>query len=64
MGVYFTVKNLPLLLSMLIVGNSSLTISKATQLLHWFLIIIAVVFNICSAIGLILHVGVQKPNKN
>ncbi|WP_068675358.1 hypothetical protein [Oceanobacillus sp. Castelsardo] len=61
------VKNLPLLLAMLIVGSSVLTISQTTQLpelLHWALIIIAVVLNIWSAIGLILHVGIQKLSKN
>ncbi|WP_318508737.1 hypothetical protein [Bacillus sp. T3] len=61
------VKNLPLLLAMLIVGSSALTISLTTQLpelLHWILITIAVILNIWSAIGLILHVGIQKLSKN
>jgi hypothetical protein len=61
------VKNLPLLLVMLIVGSSALTISLTTQLpelLHWVLITIAVVLNIWSAVGLILHVDIQKQSKN
>ncbi|GGB38133.1 hypothetical protein F3157_13960 [Virgibacillus dakarensis] len=57
------VKNFPLLLSMLLIGNSALIISLTTplpELLHWVLLIIAAVFNIWSAIGLMLHAWVQK----
>lgn len=60
------VKNLLLLLAMLLVGSSALTISITIQLpqsLHWILLTIAVVLNIWSAIGLILHVGIQRLSK-
>ena len=61
------VNNLPLLLSMLAIGMGILTISQTTQMpepLHWVLIITAVILSITSAIGLIVHVGMQKANEN
>ncbi|SER34666.1 hypothetical protein SAMN04487944_103118 [Gracilibacillus ureilyticus] len=61
------VKNLPLLLAMLSIGTSVLMISLTMQLqelVRWTLILIAVLLNIWSAIGLILHVGIQKLNRN
>ncbi|WP_345240524.1 hypothetical protein [Pontibacillus salipaludis] len=59
------VKNVPLLISMLLIGLGSLMVSQNTQLpeaLDWVLIIIALILNMTSAIGLILHLGTQKPN--
>lgn len=61
------VKNLPLLMAMLVIGSSALTISLTTELpqvVEWLLIIVAVVFNMWSAIGLIIHVNIQKLSKN
>ncbi|QST00931.1 hypothetical protein IMZ31_05000 [Pontibacillus sp. ALD_SL1] len=61
------VKNVPLLISMLLIGLSALTISQNAQLpepLHWVLIILAVILNMTSAVGLILHLGIQKANQN
>nr|WP_242705705.1 hypothetical protein [Pontibacillus sp. ALD_SL1] len=60
-------KNVPLLISMLLIGLSALTISQNAQLpepLHWVLIILAVILNMTSAVGLILHLGIQKANQN
>lgn len=62
-GGKFKVKNFSLLLSMLGVGCSALIISLTVQLpelLHWFLLILAAVLNIWSAIGLILHAWVKN----
>ncbi|GGD13703.1 hypothetical protein [Pontibacillus salipaludis] len=59
------VKNVPLLISMLLIGLGSLLVSQNTPLpeaLDWVLIIIALILNLTSAIGLILHLGTQKPN--
>ncbi|WP_226582081.1 hypothetical protein [Halobacillus litoralis] len=61
------IKNLPLLLAMLSVGSIALTISQTTQvpgLVVWVLIIIGVVLNMWSAIGLILHVGLHKQSES
>lgn len=61
------IKNLPLLLAMLMVGSSVLTMTLSTQfpnLLHWVLITIAIVLNVWSLIGLILHIGIQKYSEN
>lgn len=59
------VKNVPLLISMLLIGLGALLVSQNTPLpeaLDWVLIIIALILNMTSAIGLILHLGTQKPN--
>ncbi|KGP90273.1 hypothetical protein N780_06165 [Pontibacillus chungwhensis BH030062] len=61
------VKNVPLLISMLLIGLGALTVSQNAQLpepLHWVLIIMSVILNMTSAIGLILNLGIQKLYEN
>lgn len=57
------VRNFSLLLSMLGIGCSALIISLTTSMpesLHWFLLILAAVLNMWSAVGLILHAWVKN----
>ncbi|PID23213.1 hypothetical protein CSV61_01825 [Sporosarcina sp. P3] len=59
------VRNVPLLMTMLLVGSSALIIYLTTelpQLTEWLLLLVAVVLNTWSALALILHIGIQKLN--
>ena len=61
------VKNLPLLIAMFLIGNSIFILSmtiKIPELLHWTFVIVALLLNISSVIGLILHVGTRRTSKN
>lgn len=61
------VKNLPLLMSMWLIGISTLTIGLNTHLpefIKWPLLIVSFVLNIWSMLALILHVGMKKYYKN
>ncbi|MGE6833677.1 hypothetical protein ACQKGA_28395 [Priestia megaterium] len=60
------IKNLPLLISILIIGVSSSTISMNGHLptvFEWILPIMSIILNIIAVIGLSLHVFVYKPMK-
>lgn len=60
------IKNLPLLISILIIGVSSSTISMNGHLptfFEWTLPIMSIILNIIAVIGLSLHVFVYKPMK-
>ncbi|SIR56303.1 hypothetical protein [Priestia flexa] len=60
-------KNLPLLMAMLLIGSGIMVITLTTslpQIIELFLLSIGAILNIWSMIGLILHLGVQKLNKN
>lgn len=61
------VKNLPLLMAMSLIGVSTLTIGLNThfpQFIKLPLLIVSCILNIWSMLGLILHVGMQKVDKN
>ncbi|KNH19109.1 MAG: hypothetical protein WBA30_20930 [Priestia megaterium] len=60
------VKNLPLLMTVLLIGVSSSLISGSVNLsgsLEWIVLIISLVANITAVIGLSLHVFVYFPMK-
>ncbi|MDF2058564.1 hypothetical protein [Priestia megaterium] len=60
------IKNFPLLISILIIGVSSSTISMKGHLptfFEWTLPIMSIILNIIAVIGLSLHVFVYKPMK-
>jgi len=57
------IRNLPLLILMLIAGNSALTLTQTMQIpevLFWFLLVISVILNIWGIIGLVLYFWIQK----
>lgn len=57
------IKNLPLLVLMIIAGNTALTLTQTVQLpyiLFWFFLILSVVFNIWGIVGLVLHFRIRK----
>jgi hypothetical protein len=60
------VKNLPLLMAILLIGVSSSLISGNVNLsgsIEWIFLIISLIANITSVIGLSLHVFVYLPMK-
>jgi len=60
------IKNLPLLISILIIGVSTSTISMNGHLptfFEWTLPIMSIILNATAVIGLSLHVFVYKPMK-
>ncbi|MDR7002203.1 hypothetical protein J2Y67_004699 [Neobacillus niacini] len=64
---HFPSRELRKLMAMLAIGSSALTISltiELPQVVEWLFIIVAVVFNMWGAIGLIQHVNIQKLSKN
>lgn len=61
------IKNVPVLLSMLVIGCSTTTIALATnspQFIELFLLIIGVILTIWSLVGLILHLGIKRLSNN
>jgi hypothetical protein len=60
------IKNLPLLISILIIGVSTSTISMNGNLptfFEWTLPIMSIILNATAVIGLSLHIFVYKPMK-
>ena len=60
------IKNLPLLISILIIGVSTSTISMNGHLptfFEWTLPIMSIILNATAVIGLSLHVFIYKPMK-
>ena len=60
------VKNFPLLMAMLVIGCSTVSIAlntHSTQFIKWGLLIVSVVLNVWSMVGLILLIDTQKSNQ-